>query len=45
MENLEQYLQPFSVYFSLNNGLSDTKASIKKKFVQNEGDVRERARL
>ncbi|MUG71524.1 MULTISPECIES: glucose-6-phosphate isomerase [Paenibacillus] len=37
MENLEQYLQPFSVYFSLNNGLSDTKASIKRNLSKMKG--------
>lgn len=37
MNDLENMLKPFSVYFSLNNGLSDTKPSLKRHLSQMKG--------
>ncbi|GGG01619.1 glucose-6-phosphate isomerase [Paenibacillus abyssi] len=37
MSTTEQFMAPFSVYFSLNNGLSDTKTSLKRNLSKMKG--------
>jgi glucose-6-phosphate isomerase len=37
MEALEQLIKPFSLYFSLNNGLSNTKPSLKRNLSKMKG--------
>jgi glucose-6-phosphate isomerase len=37
MTNIDQAIFPFSVYFSLNNGLSDTQPSIRRNLSKMEG--------
>lgn len=37
MEALKEMIKPFSLYFSLNNGLSDTKPSLKRNLSKMKG--------
>jgi glucose-6-phosphate isomerase len=37
MEAIEQLIKPFSLYFSLNNGLSNTKPSLKRNLSKMKG--------